>query len=161
MSLYKPPPQISSLPWFWCYSFQIPDGPANSLVIVCKSMQAWTYDHSFPDRVENQTYHYSNFLPLKYSPSGFSLKPSVSGILMIQISILIWCQHFKQHHLETWTIDFPPLCSNHKKLPQRDLSVNGGRGLNAAGLGAKGPETCDYTTYLCLLDLLTPIFSGR
>ena len=108
---------------FQCCSFQIPDHPANSLITTYKSMQICTYDHLFPDRVENQIHH-SKFLPLKDFPSVFSLRPSVSGVLTVQTSILIWCQHFKHNHLETRPIIFLPPLSGHKKLPQRGISVN-------------------------------------
>lgn len=111
---------------FQCCSFQIPDHPANSLVATYKSMQICTYDHLFPDRVENQIHH-STLLTLKDFPSVLSLRPSISGVLTVQISILIWCQHFKHNHLETRPIIFPPPLSGHKKLPQRDISANWGR----------------------------------
>lgn len=123
-------------------------------VTTYKSTQICTSDQLFRDRVENQIYH-SKIFPLRGFPSLFSLRPAVSGVLMIWMSILIWCQHFKQNHVETRPIIFLPPLNGHKKFPQRDINVHSGTGLNATGVGAKEPEVCAYTTCLCLLDLLT------
>lgn len=110
-------------------------------------MQICTYDHLFPDRVENQIHH-STLLTLKDFPSVLSLRPSISGVLTVQISILIWCQHFKHNHLETRPIIFPPPLSGHKKLPTKGHKCQLRKGFIEAGFGAKESETCAHTTYL-------------
>lgn len=110
-------------PCFQQCSFQIPDHPAKSLVTTYKSMKICTSDHLFSDRVENQICHLKTFPWRDFSPL-FSIRRPLSGVLMILTSILLQCQQFKQNHLETRPSNFPLPLNGHKKLPQRDISVD-------------------------------------